>query len=120
MGVLDNVLGSAVPGGNLAKPLMIGLAALLAAHVTRGSEVCSEGLGKLRRLSRPHPRPSQRHLVSRRKVLSAGLAACCSGFSKTGMATLSTHGSGQDRTNRSSRTNFIKHSAPKQSAISLA
>jgi uncharacterized protein YidB (DUF937 family) len=40
MGVLDNVLGSAVPGGNLAKPLMIGLAALLAAHVTR-----SGGLG---------------------------------------------------------------------------
>jgi uncharacterized protein YidB (DUF937 family) len=42
MGVLDNVLGSAVPGGNLAKPLMIGLAALLAAHVTR-----SRGLGSL-------------------------------------------------------------------------
>jgi len=42
MGVLDNVLGSAVPGGNLAKPLMIGLAALLAAHVTR-----SGGLGSL-------------------------------------------------------------------------
>jgi uncharacterized protein YidB (DUF937 family) len=42
MGVLDSVLGSAVPGGNLAKPLMIGLAALLAAHVTR-----SGGLGSL-------------------------------------------------------------------------
>src|SRR5271170_1481624 len=118
MGVLDNVLGSAVPGGNLAKPLMIGLAALLAAHVTRSGGL--GGLGKLRRPSRPHPRPSQRHLVSRRKVLSAGLAACCSAFSKAGMATLSTHGSGQDRTNRSSRTSFIKHSAPKRSATSLA
>ena len=32
MGLLDNVLGSAVPGGNLAKPLMIGLAALLGAR----------------------------------------------------------------------------------------
>ena len=35
MGLLDNVLGSAVPGGNLAKPLMIGLAALLGARAVR-------------------------------------------------------------------------------------
>src|SRR5271169_2114347 len=42
MGFLDNVLGSRVPGGNITKPLMIGLAALLAAHVTR-----SGGLGSL-------------------------------------------------------------------------
>jgi hypothetical protein len=42
MGLLDNVLGSGVPGGNISKPLMIGLAALLAAHVTR-----SGGLGSL-------------------------------------------------------------------------
>ncbi len=42
MGLLDNVLGSGVPGGNISKPLMIGLAALLAAHVTRGG-----GLGSL-------------------------------------------------------------------------
>lgn len=32
MGLLDDVLGSAVPGGNLAKPLMVGLAALLGAR----------------------------------------------------------------------------------------
>jgi hypothetical protein len=30
MGLLDDVLGSAVPGGNLAKPLMVGLARCLA------------------------------------------------------------------------------------------
>jgi hypothetical protein len=30
MGFLDNVLGSAVPGGNYSKPLMIALMALLA------------------------------------------------------------------------------------------
>jgi uncharacterized protein YidB (DUF937 family) len=42
MGLLDNVLGSGVPGRNISKPLMIGLAALLAAHVTR-----SGGLGSL-------------------------------------------------------------------------
>jgi len=41
MGLLDDVLGSAVPGGNLAKPLMIGLAALLGARAVGG------GLGSL-------------------------------------------------------------------------
>jgi uncharacterized protein YidB (DUF937 family) len=41
MGLLDNVLGSAVPGGNLAKPLMIGLAALL------GARAVGSGLGGL-------------------------------------------------------------------------
>jgi uncharacterized protein YidB (DUF937 family) len=34
MGLLDNVLGSAVPGGSLAKPLMIAATALLAARET--------------------------------------------------------------------------------------
>ena len=41
MGLLDDVLGSAVPGGNVAKPLMIGLAALLGARAVGG------GLGSL-------------------------------------------------------------------------
>lgn len=41
MGLLDDVLGSAVPGGNLAKPLMVGLAALLGARAVGG------GLGSL-------------------------------------------------------------------------
>ena len=41
MGLLDDVLGSAVPGGNLAKPLMLGLAALLGARAVGG------GLGNL-------------------------------------------------------------------------
>ena len=36
MGLLDDVLGSAVPGGNLAKPLLIGLAALLGARAVGG------------------------------------------------------------------------------------
>jgi uncharacterized protein YidB (DUF937 family) len=34
MGLLDNILGSAVPQGSLAKPLMIALAALLGARAT--------------------------------------------------------------------------------------
>ena len=42
MGLLDDVLGSAVPGGNLAKPLMIAATALLAARATGGG-----GLGNL-------------------------------------------------------------------------
>jgi uncharacterized protein YidB (DUF937 family) len=42
MGLLDNVLGSAVPEGSLAKPLMVALTALLAAKVTG-----SGGLGNL-------------------------------------------------------------------------
>jgi len=42
MGLLDNVLGSSVPGGSLAKPLMIALTALLAARATG-----SGGLGNL-------------------------------------------------------------------------
>jgi uncharacterized protein YidB (DUF937 family) len=41
MGLLDDVLGSAVPGGSLAKPLMVGLAALLGARAVGG------GLGGL-------------------------------------------------------------------------
>jgi uncharacterized protein YidB (DUF937 family) len=41
MGLLDDVLGSAVPGGNLAKPLMVGLAALL------GARAVGSGLGGL-------------------------------------------------------------------------
>jgi uncharacterized protein YidB (DUF937 family) len=41
MGLLDDVLGSAVPGGNLAKPLMIGLAALL------GARAMGSGLGNI-------------------------------------------------------------------------
>jgi len=41
MGLLDDVLGSAVPGGNVAKPLMIGLAALL------GAKAVGSALGSL-------------------------------------------------------------------------
>jgi uncharacterized protein YidB (DUF937 family) len=36
VGLLDDVLGSAVPGGGLAKPLMIAATALLAARATGG------------------------------------------------------------------------------------
>src|SRR5947209_8105156 len=42
MGLLEEVLGSAVPGGNVSKPLMVALTALLAARATG-----SGGLGSL-------------------------------------------------------------------------
>jgi uncharacterized protein YidB (DUF937 family) len=42
MGLLDNVLGSAVPDGNVSKPLMIALTALLGARATG-----SGGVGNL-------------------------------------------------------------------------
>lgn len=37
MGLLDNILGSAVPGGNMSKPLGIALLALLAYKATHGN-----------------------------------------------------------------------------------
>jgi uncharacterized protein YidB (DUF937 family) len=42
MGLLDDVLGSAVPQGSVSKPLMIALTALLASRATGGG-----GLGNL-------------------------------------------------------------------------
>lgn len=45
MGLLDNIFGSssdpAVPGGNISKPLMIALLALLARYMTSGSKDAS-------------------------------------------------------------------------------
>jgi len=57
MGLLDNVLGSAVPGGNLAKPLMIALTALLAARATGGLGNVFGGGGASP--PTPQPAPSQ-------------------------------------------------------------
>ena len=60
MGLLDDVLGSAVPGGNVSKPLMIALTALLAARATG-----SGGVGNLfggtqtPQTSPGQPQPSQ-------------------------------------------------------------
>jgi uncharacterized protein YidB (DUF937 family) len=45
MSLLDNVLGSAVPGGNLAKPLGIALLALLASRATGNSGAVGPGAG---------------------------------------------------------------------------
>ena len=83
MGLLDDVLGSALPGGNLAKPLMIGLAALLGAGaVGGGSEIYSEGLDPGRRSRRLRHLLRQPHPVSRKADFLPASAACCKAFSK--------------------------------------
>ena len=45
MSLLDNVLGSSVPGGNLAKPLGIALLAFLASRATGNSGAAGPGSG---------------------------------------------------------------------------
>ena len=42
MGILDNVIRSAVPGGSLAKPLALGLVALLASRMLSGGKATAE------------------------------------------------------------------------------
>ncbi len=81
MGLLDDVLGSAVPGGNLAKPLMVGLAALL------GARAVGSGLGSLLggtaasapTLSTPPEAPSQP-----RGGLLGGLSGVLQSFQQSG------------------------------------
>jgi uncharacterized protein YidB (DUF937 family) len=58
MGLLDDVLGSAVPGGGLAKPLMIAATALLAAKATGGLGNLLGGSGATAASQPPGP-PSQ-------------------------------------------------------------
>jgi len=79
MGLLDDVLGSAVPGGNLAKPIMIAATALLAARAIGGVDLeiySGEGL--------PLRRPRRVHLhlprVNRKGASLAASAACCRAF----------------------------------------
>jgi len=81
MGLLDDVLGSAVPGGNLAKPLMVGLVALLGARAVGG------GLGNLlggTEASAPTP-PTQTGVPSQpRGGLLGGLSGVLQSFQQSG------------------------------------
>jgi hypothetical protein len=118
MGLLDDVLGSAVPGGNLAKPLMIGLVALLGrARLEAASETCSGGLKPLRRPRHPPPLGAP---VSRGAVFWVASAVYCRAFNKAVMVMSLIHGSGTDRTSRSRRISFIKPSAQTRSTTCLA
>jgi uncharacterized protein YidB (DUF937 family) len=81
MGLLDDVLGSAVPGGNVAKPLMIGLAALLGARAIGG------GLGGLlgeTAASPQTPRAGQPAVGQSQGGLLGGLGGLLQSFQQSG------------------------------------
>lgn len=85
MGLLDNVLGSAVPEGSLAKPLMVALTALLAAKVTG-----SGGLGNLLGGGAASPQtpptgvPSQPQGTQPQGGLLGGLSGLLQSFQQSG------------------------------------
>ena len=70
MGLFDDVFGSSVPKGNLAKPLLIALGALLSVG----------GFAQSVAGSRAH---RQRRPVRQRAGCSGDSRGCCSDFSKT-------------------------------------
>jgi uncharacterized protein YidB (DUF937 family) len=98
MGLLDDVLGSAVPGGSLAKPVMIAAAALLAPRATGGG-----GLGSLFRSgAAASPAPSGAPAPTSRQPqggLLGGLGALLQSFQQSGHGDIinSWIGSGQNQ-----------------------
>jgi uncharacterized protein YidB (DUF937 family) len=101
MGLLDDVLGSAVPGGNVSKPLMIALTALLAARATG-----SGGVGNLLGGTQPpqtapgQPQPSQpQGSFLPQGVLVGGLGGLVQRFQQSGHGDIinSWIGPGQNR-----------------------
>jgi hypothetical protein len=121
MGLLDDVLGSAVPGGNLAKPLMVGLAALLGARAVGG------GLGNLlggAGASAQTPStaaPTGPASASPPQgVFWAASVACCRAFNRAGTVMSSIPGSGLGRTNRLRQISCTEPSVPTRSITCLA
>jgi hypothetical protein len=103
MGLLDDVLGSAVPGGNLAKPVMIAAAALLGARGIGGGGL-GKSLGGGAATSptppgAPAPASGQPAPGQAQVVCLVASAACSRAFNKAATATLSTRGSDPDRIN---------------------
>jgi uncharacterized protein YidB (DUF937 family) len=99
MGLLDDVLGSAVPGGNVSKPLMIALTALLAARATG-----SGGLGSLlggggAPTQTPPTAPGQPQPSQPQGGLLGGLGSLVQRFEQTGHGDIinSWMGPGQNR-----------------------
>ena len=115
MGLLDDVLGSAVPGGNVAKPLMIGLAALL------GAKAVGSGLGSLLGGTGASPQtppaaaPTAPAAAGQPQGgLLAALAVCCRASNKVGTATSSIRGSDSGRTSRLRPISCTERSAPRR------
>jgi uncharacterized protein YidB (DUF937 family) len=93
MGLLDDVLGSAVPGGNLAKPVMIAAAALLGARATGGlGNLLGGGAGASTTPPAPSPGQAQGGLLG-------GLGALVQNFQQAGHGDVinSWIGSGQNQ-----------------------
>jgi len=100
MGLLDDVLGSTVPGGNVSKPLMIALTALLAARATG-----SGGLGSLlggggAATQAPQAAPGQPQPSQPQGGLLGGLGSLVQRFQQSGHGDIinSWIGPGQNRT----------------------
>jgi uncharacterized protein YidB (DUF937 family) len=89
MGLLENVLGSAVPGGNYSKPLMIAIMALLA----------SGALTKRSSTQAPSQAPSASHADEGHGGLLGGLGGLLDRFRDSGHGDLmnSWIGSGENR-----------------------
>ena len=99
MGFLDDVLGSAVPGGNVSKPLMVALTALLAARATG-----SGGLGSLlggggAATQTPQAAPGQPPQSQPQGGLLGGLGSLVQRFQQSGHGDIinSWIGAGQNR-----------------------
>ena len=97
MRLLDDVLGSAVPGGNVSKPLMIALTALLAARATG-----SGGLGSLlggAATQTPQTAPGQSQPSQPQGGFLGGLGGLLQRFQQSGHADIinSWIGPGQNR-----------------------
>ncbi len=99
MGLLDDVLGSAVPGGGLSKPLMIAATALLAAKATGGLGNLLGGAGANAPNPSNQPRAPQSSAGQPQGGLLGGLSSLVERFQQNGHgdAINSWIGSGQNQ-----------------------
>jgi uncharacterized protein YidB (DUF937 family) len=101
MGLLDDVLGSAVPSGGLAKPLMLAATALLAAKATGGLGNLLGGSGATAATQAPGApnQPQQPSTGQPQAGLLGGLAALVERFQQNGHGDVinSWVGSGQNQ-----------------------
>ena len=121
MGLLDDVLGSAVPGGNVAKPLMIGLAALLGARAVGGGLGSVLGETVASPQTPPTAPPTGPAAASQPQGgLLGALVAYCRAFNRTDIVMLLIRGSVPGRTSRLRRISCIKRWVPTRSVTCLA
>jgi hypothetical protein len=121
MGLLDDVLGSAVPGGNLVKPLMVGLAALLGARaVGRGLGNLLGGAGCSAQTPSTAAPTGPASASPPQGGLLGGLGGLLQSFQQSGQVMSSIPGSGLGRTNRLRQISCTEPSVPTRSITCLA